>query len=190
MDILLCLCMKNCFELPCEGISIFKLYTESVLVSYRKWFLFSYFWGCLCGLVTWFMAADLRSRVRFPALPDFLSSFGSGTGSTQPREDKWGATWKRKYQLRSWKPRLMDVGVCRTGHRRPFYLQKVGIKFVGQWRSSVSIVHLRTKSYNFVWFWGCLFLLRLLATYDVPGASVHCACLLTHSLCSCVHSIC
>jgi hypothetical protein len=28
-----------------------------------------------------------RSRVRFPALPHFLRSSGSGTGSTQPRED-------------------------------------------------------------------------------------------------------
>jgi hypothetical protein len=28
-----------------------------------------------------------RSRVRFPALPHFLRSRGSGTGSTQPRED-------------------------------------------------------------------------------------------------------
>ena len=27
-----------------------------------------------------------RSRVRFPALPNFLGSSGSGTGSTQPRE--------------------------------------------------------------------------------------------------------
>ena len=27
-----------------------------------------------------------RSRVRFPALPDFLSSSGSGTGSNQLRE--------------------------------------------------------------------------------------------------------
>jgi hypothetical protein len=27
-----------------------------------------------------------RSRVRFPALPDFLRSSESGTGSTQPRE--------------------------------------------------------------------------------------------------------
>ena len=27
-----------------------------------------------------------RSRVRLPALPDFLSSSESGTGSTQPRE--------------------------------------------------------------------------------------------------------
>jgi hypothetical protein len=29
--------------------------------------------------------------VRFPALPDFLKSSGSGTGSTQPHEYKWGA---------------------------------------------------------------------------------------------------
>jgi hypothetical protein len=28
-----------------------------------------------------------RSRVRFPALPDFLRNRGSRTGSTQPRED-------------------------------------------------------------------------------------------------------
>jgi hypothetical protein len=37
-----------------------------------------------------------RSRVRSPALPDFLSSNGSGTGSTQPREVNWGATWIKK----------------------------------------------------------------------------------------------
>jgi hypothetical protein len=28
-----------------------------------------------------------RFRVQFPALPDFLRNSGSGTGSTQPRED-------------------------------------------------------------------------------------------------------
>jgi hypothetical protein len=28
-----------------------------------------------------------RSRVRFPAIQDFLRSSGSGTGSTQPNED-------------------------------------------------------------------------------------------------------
>jgi hypothetical protein len=37
-----------------------------------------------------------RSRVRFPALPDFLRNSGSGTGSTQPRECNWGATWMEK----------------------------------------------------------------------------------------------
>jgi hypothetical protein len=30
-----------------------------------------------------FLATDLEVRVRFPALPDFLESSGSGTGSTQ-----------------------------------------------------------------------------------------------------------
>jgi hypothetical protein len=35
-----------------------------------------------------------RSRVRFLAPPDFLRSSGSGTGSTQLRQDNWGATWK------------------------------------------------------------------------------------------------
>jgi hypothetical protein len=37
-----------------------------------------------------------RYRVRFPELPDFLRSNGSGTGSTQPREYNWGATWMEK----------------------------------------------------------------------------------------------
>jgi hypothetical protein len=35
----------------------------------------------LCGLAT-----NPELRVRFPVLPDFLRSSGSGTGSTQPRE--------------------------------------------------------------------------------------------------------
>jgi hypothetical protein len=41
------------------------------------------------SVVYWseFLATDPEVRVRFPALPDFLRSSGSGTGSTQPRED-------------------------------------------------------------------------------------------------------
>ena len=37
-----------------------------------------------------------RSWVRSPALPDFLSSSGSGTGSTQPREVKLRSYWNKK----------------------------------------------------------------------------------------------
>ena len=37
-----------------------------------------------------------RSRVWFPALPDFPISSGSITGSTQPREVNWGAAWIKK----------------------------------------------------------------------------------------------
>jgi hypothetical protein len=40
------------------------------------------------SVVEWseFLAADPEVRVRFPALPDFLRSSESGTGSTQTRE--------------------------------------------------------------------------------------------------------
>jgi hypothetical protein len=42
------------------------------------------------------MSVDPELRVRFRALPDILRSSGSGTGSTQPREYNWEATWKNK----------------------------------------------------------------------------------------------
>jgi hypothetical protein len=37
--------------------------------------------------VSEFLATGPEARVRFPALPHFLRSSGSGTGSTQPREE-------------------------------------------------------------------------------------------------------
>jgi hypothetical protein len=56
-----------------------------------------------------FLASDPEVRIRFPALPDFLSS-GSEAGSTQPHEYKSGATWKKKLRLRSRKLRLRPLG--------------------------------------------------------------------------------
>jgi hypothetical protein len=40
------------------------------------------------SVVKWseFLATDPELRVRFPTLPDFLRSSGSGMGTTQPRE--------------------------------------------------------------------------------------------------------
>jgi hypothetical protein len=55
----------------------------------RQILFFSGVKGLLCSLWS-------EIRVRFPELPDCLWSSGSGTGSTHPREYKWGAAWKRK----------------------------------------------------------------------------------------------
>jgi hypothetical protein len=38
------------------------------------------------SVVKWFLATDPEVRVRFPVLPDFMRSSGSGTKSTRPRE--------------------------------------------------------------------------------------------------------
>jgi hypothetical protein len=47
---------------------------------------------CLCGLEVRVLATYPEVRVRIPALPDFLRSSGSGTGSNQSREYNGGAT--------------------------------------------------------------------------------------------------
>jgi hypothetical protein len=59
--------------------------TQTGWISHKLTFVFVYFKIKKVGLTLW--SSGQRSRVRFPALPDFLRSSGSGTGSTQPRED-------------------------------------------------------------------------------------------------------
>ena len=76
-----CVCICGCFD-NCMGV-----FGNTCTCIYCVFVLFR-----LCiGPPLWssgqsFWLQIQRSRVRFPALPDFLSSSGSGTGSTQPRE--------------------------------------------------------------------------------------------------------
>jgi hypothetical protein len=75
------------------------LYSFKLVTFYGPYYLFVYvekvfFYPCqslrlefdyyVMGLPLW--SNGQRSRVRFPELPDFLRSSGSGMGSTQPRE--------------------------------------------------------------------------------------------------------
>jgi hypothetical protein len=85
----------------------------------------------LCGLVVRvpvYRSKGPEVRVRFPALPNFLRSTGSGTGATQPREYNWGPTWKKNS--------------CSDGSRDPSrwpratpYQQKIGTNFVNKRQS-------------------------------------------------------
>jgi hypothetical protein len=72
-----CVCVCVCV---CERTRAFILF---------RWFLI--LWSS--NYSSWLEVQ--RSWVRCPALPYFLTSSGSGTGSTQPYEDKWGATWMK-----------------------------------------------------------------------------------------------
>jgi hypothetical protein len=97
--------IRICFQHTCRShISAGALRTIQLHLHDEpralKWYLPFRFWTLKC--FTWpslrseFLATDPEVRVRFPALPDFLRSSGSGTGSTQPREYNWGAVWKKK----------------------------------------------------------------------------------------------
>jgi hypothetical protein len=73
---------------------------SSRVYLFRIWAYFLRLWAVL-GPPLWLNAQSSslqtqRSRVRFSALSDSLSSGGSGTGLTQPREDKWGAPFKQR----------------------------------------------------------------------------------------------
>jgi hypothetical protein len=78
--------------LPCEDVSMdFKEMRVDAVVWRLKlgtWFFEYCNESSTASVVYWseFLAIDPEARVRFRALPDFLRSSGSGTGSTQPHE--------------------------------------------------------------------------------------------------------
>ena len=88
-----------------------------------------------------------RSRVRSPALPDFLSSSGSGTGS---HSASWGQLRsylnEKSSGSRSRKQRLTAVGNRCADHVTPLYPQKLALTSSTGGGRSVGIVRVRTKA--------------------------------------------
>jgi hypothetical protein len=87
-----------------------------------------------------------KSRIRFPALPDFLRSRGSGTRSTQPREDNWGANWVKKKLFRSRKLRLTSVGIRCADLAKHLYPRMLPLTLPKNFCRSVGLARLGTKS--------------------------------------------
>ena len=91
-----------------------------------------------------------QSRVRFPALPDFLSSSGSGTGSTQPREVNWGATWIKSSGSGPENRDLRPWGSVALTTWHPSIRKKMALTSRTGGGRSVGIVRSRTKATEFL----------------------------------------
>jgi hypothetical protein len=121
-----------------------------------------------CGLVVSSWVQIQRSWVRFPVLPDFQRNSESGTGSTQPREYNWGATWKKSSGSGL---EIRDYG-CRDPSRWPrgtLYPQKLALSSPTSGGHSVGIVRWRAQAKEFVLFVVCPFLRTI---YWVPQLGI------------------
>jgi hypothetical protein len=90
---------------------------------------------------------QIQRSGRFPALPDS----GSGTGSTQPREYNWGATWKKKKSSSSGlKSREYGGRDPSRWPRGTLYPQKLGLTSPTSGGRSIGIVRSRTQDTEFL----------------------------------------
>jgi hypothetical protein len=92
---------------------------------------------------------DPGVQVRFPALPYFLRSSGSGTGSTQPREYNWGATWKSSGS--GLENLDYGLGILHTDQVTPLYAQKLALTSLTSSGRLVGIVRSRTRAMEESW---------------------------------------
>jgi hypothetical protein len=102
-------------------------------------------WDRLCDLVS--RIPDYRSRgPRFDSrlYRIFLRSTGSGAGSIQHREDKWGATWKKRSGSGLENRDSRPCGPVRETAHHPL-VAKVAINFADSGGCSIGIIHLQSK---------------------------------------------
>ena len=129
------------------------LYNKKRLYKYIYLFIYKYiyiFRPPLWSSGQRFWLQIQRSRVRFPALPDFLSGSGSGTGSTQPREVKLRSYLNKKSSgSRFRKQSLTAVGIRCANHVTPLYPQKLSLTSPTGGGRSVGMVRSRTKATEF-----------------------------------------
>jgi hypothetical protein len=107
----------------------------------------------LCGLVVRVLGYRSGGPGSIPGTTRKKSS-ASGTGSTQPREYNWGATW--------WKSsgscienREYGLGIHHADHVAPSIRKKFSIKSPTSGGRSVGIVRSRTQTMEFSFFFGC-----------------------------------
>jgi hypothetical protein len=97
------------------------------------------FSGRLCGLVPGY-----RSGVPGFDSRHYKKSSGSGTGSTQPREYNWGATW-RNSSGSGLESHNTAVGVRHADYVAPSSSKNVALTSLTSGGRSVGIVRLRTE---------------------------------------------